>query len=202
MNLGTKLYIGGPPGSPAVTQVKDFPWTVFAPANGSTSTYVGVELAWQHLLENGLGAHVQYTHTRSTGYDQNGVNIGAVNAAPPTTISAGIIYEKGPISTAINWDYTSSFRSACSQCTEVPNWPVITESFQWLTASAHYKFTRTFDGYIEGRNLTNAIVHSYLNGNALLVWANGQAVGQSSSGVGVGYTAFGRSYVLGLAYRF
>ena len=39
-------------------------------------------------------------------------------------------------------------------------------------------------------------------GNALLVWANGQAVGQSSSGVGAGYTAFGRSYVLGLAYRF
>jgi iron complex outermembrane receptor protein len=43
---------------------------------------------------------------------------------------------------------------------------------------------------------------TYLNGNALLPWANGQAVGQSASGVGAGYSAYGRSYVAGLSCRF
>ena len=202
VNLGTLEYFGGPPGTAGAPPPKNFLWQIYAPANGSKSNYLGVELTWQHLLENGLGAHFQVTHTKSTGYDQYGTNTGAVNAAPPTTVSIGLIYEKGPISTSINWDYTSSFTSVNSQATEIPNWPVITDSFQWLTASAHYKFGKGFEGYVEGRNLTNAIIRSYLNNNPLLVWANGQNTGQSTSGVGFGYTAFGRSYVAGLAYRF
>lgn len=194
VDLGTQLYVGGPPGSAGVTSVRDFVWTVYAPANGTKSTYRGVELTWQHLLENGLGAHVQVTHTSSSA--------NAVNTAPPTTASVGVIYEKGPISADVNWDYTSHYRSACSQCTEVTGWPVYSDSFQWLTASVHYKLFEGFEVSVEGRNLTNAIVRSYLNNNPLLVWANGQAVGQSASGVGAGYTAFGRSYMFGVAYRF
>lgn len=194
IDLGTKLYVGGPPGSSAVTSVRDFVWTVYAPANGNSSTYRGVELTWQEILENGLGAHVQVTHTSSSA--------DAVNTTPPTTASVGLIYEKGPVSLDVNWDYTSHYKSACAVCTEVTGWPVYSDSFQWLTASAHYKFFNNFDVYVEGRNLTNAVVRSYLNNNPLLVWANGQAVGQSSSGVGYGYTAYGRSYMFGAAYRF
>jgi iron complex outermembrane recepter protein len=194
VDLGTKLYVGGPPGSSAVTSVRDFPWTTYAPANGVKETYRGVELAWQHLLENGFGAHVQVTHTYSSA--------DAVNTAPPTTASIGVLYEKGAISADVNWDYTSSYKSVCAQCTEVSGWPVYSDSFQWLTASLHYKFFANFDVYVEGRNLTDAIARSYLNNNPNLVWANGMAVGQSASGVGFGYTAYGRTYVLGLAYRF
>ncbi len=194
VDLGTKLYIGGPPGSAAVTQVRNFLWTIYAPANGVKETYRGVELTWQHLLENGLGAHVQVTHTQSSA--------DAVNTTPPTTASVGLIYEKGPISADVNWDYTSHYKSECAQCTEVSGWPVYTDSFQWLTASVHYKFFENFDVYVEGRNLTDAIVRSYLNGNPYLVWANGAATGQSASGVGAGYTAYGRTFVFGAAYRF
>ena len=56
--------------------------------------------------------------------------------------------------------------------------------------------------YVEAKNLTNAIARTYLNGNSLLPWAPGQLVGQSTSGVGAGYSAYGRSYVAGLSYRF
>ena len=35
-----------------------------------------------------------------------------------------------------------------------------------------------------------------------LIWANGASTGQSASGVGYGYTAFGRTFVAGAAYRF
>jgi iron complex outermembrane recepter protein len=199
VDLGTIKYVGGPPGTVPGTP---FLWTVSAPANGAKSTYTGVELTWQHFLENGLGAHLEFTHTWSKGYDQNGNATGAVNQAPPTTFSLALIYDKGPFNVDVNWDYTSRYTLNCAYCTEIPGWPAISDPFSWVTASAHYRFLDGFDVYIEGRNLTNAIARTYLNGNSLLPWAPGQSVGQSASGVGAGYTAYGRSYVAGLSYRF
>ena len=194
VDLGTLQYVGGPPGTAGVTGTP-FLWTVSEPANGAQETYKGVELTWQHFLENGLGAHVELTHT---WYDAAQV----VNAAPPTTASISLIYDKGPINADVTWDYTSRYDSYCNQCTEVPTWPAVTDAFTWLTASVHYRFLEGFEVYLEGRNLTNAIARTYLNGNPLLPWAPGQLVGQSASGVGYGYSAYGRSYVLGASYHF
>ena len=201
VNLGTTQCVGGPPGSATAT-CSPFPWTVTQPANGAKSTFYGVELAWQHIMDNGLGAHMQYTRTENKSYDQDGNSIGAINAVPPTTISAGVLYEKGPISADVNWDYAASYQYACSQCTEVPGWPAVSSPFQWLTASFHYKFTKEFQVYVEGKNLTDSVARTYLNGNPLLPWAPGQAVGQSSSGVGAGYSSYGRTYTLGASYQF
>jgi hypothetical protein len=50
--------------------------------------------------------------------------------------------------------------------------------------------------------LTDSVARSYLNGNPSLPWANGQNVGQSTSGVGYGYSAYGRTYTIGASYRF
>jgi iron complex outermembrane receptor protein len=202
VNLGTISCIGGPPPASATVTCSAFPWTITEPANGAKSTFYGVELAWQHIMDNGFGVHMQYTRTENKSYDQNGNSIGAINAVPPMTISAGLLYEKGPISADVNWDYAASFQSACSQCTEVPGWPAITSPFQWLTATFHYKFTKEFQVYVEGKNLTDSVARSYLNGNPLLPWAPGQAVGQSSSGVGYGYSSYGRTYTLGASYQF
>jgi iron complex outermembrane recepter protein len=202
VDLGTKQYVGGPPGSAAAGPGTIFLWTITAPANGAKSTYTGVELSWQHFLENGLGTHVQFTHTWSKGYDQFGNSTGAVNAAPPTTFSLSLIYDKGPFNADVNWDYTSRYTAYCSQCTEVPGWPAIADPFSWVTASAHYRVFKGFEVYVEGKNLTNAIARTYLNGNPLLPWGPGQLIGESASGVGEGYSAYGRSYVAGLSYRF
>jgi iron complex outermembrane recepter protein len=202
VNLGTISCVGGPPPASATVTCSAFPWTITEPANGAKSTFYGVELAWQHIMDNGFGVHMQYTRTENKSYDQNGNGIGAINAVPPMTISAGLLYEKGPISADVNWDYAASFQSACSQCTEVPGWPAITSPFQWLTATLHYKFTKEFQVYVEGKNLTDSVARSYLNGNPLLPWAPGQAVGQSSSGVGYGYSSYGRTYTVGASYQF
>jgi iron complex outermembrane recepter protein len=199
VNLGTMQYIGGPPGTVPGTP---FLWTVTEPANGAKSTFYGIELAWQHIMDNGFGVHMQYTRTENKSYDQNGNSIGAINAVPPMTLSAGLLYEKGPISADVNWDYAASFQYACSQCTEVPGWPAISSPFQWLTATLHYKFTKKFQVYVEGKNLTDSVARTYLNGNPLLPWAPGQSVGQSSSGVGAGYSAYGRTYTVGASYQF
>ena len=69
-------------------------------------------------------------------------------------------------------------------------------------ATLHHVITKNFDAYVEGKNLTNSIVSSYLNVDRSRVWANGEATGQSASGVGAGYIAYGRSYAPGMAYRF
>ena len=199
VDLGTKEYVGGQPGTVPGTP---FLWTIGAPANGAKSTYTGVELSWQHFLENGLGTHMQYTHTWSKGYDQFGNPTGAVNAAPPTTFSLSLFYDKGPFNADVNWDFTSRYTYVCSQCTEVPGWAAIADPFSWVTASAHYRFFKGFEVYAEAKNLTNAIARTYLNGNPLLPWANGFLVGQSASGVGAGYSAYGRSFVFGASYRF
>jgi iron complex outermembrane recepter protein len=199
VNLGTTQYVGGPPGTVPGTP---FLWTVQAPANGAESTYSGIELTWQHIMENGFGIHTDFTATRTRSYDQNGVFVGAINAAPPTTFSIGLLYEKGPWAADVNWDHQSSFTVACNQCTEVPGWPAISSRFNWVTASLHYHFWRGFEVYAEGKNLGNSVARSYLNGNPLLPWANGQNVGASESGTGIGYSAYGRTYVLGVAYKY
>ena len=202
VNLGTLEYNNGPPGSnPATNPAIPFLWTISAPANGAESTFSGVELTWQHVMENGLGARMQYTATRTRSYDQFGNFVGSINAAPPTTYSIGLLYEKGPWAADVNWDHQSSFEIACSQCTEVPGWPAYSDAFDWLTASLHYHWGR-FEIYTEGKNLTNAVARSYLNGNPLLPWAPGQLTGESLSGTGVGYSAYGRTYVLGVAYHY
>jgi len=199
VDLGTLQYFGGPPGTvPGVP----FPWTITAPANGVQSTFSGIELTWQHILENGFGTRMQYTATRTRSYDQFGNFVGSINAAPPTTWSISLIYEKGPLSADVTWDHQSSYTYACNQCTEVPGWPAISDAFDWVTASVHYAFGGGFEVYAEGKNLSNAIARTYLNGNPLLPWAPGQNVGASESGVGIGYSAYGRTYVLGLAYRY
>ena len=120
MDLGTIKYDGGPPGTVPGSAI---PWTVSAPANGYKETYTGVELTWQHFLEKGLGAHFQVTHTWSKGYDQDGNPTGAVNQAPPTTVSTSLIYDKGPFNADVNWDYTSRYTSVCTSAPRFPAGP-------------------------------------------------------------------------------
>ncbi len=199
VNLGTTKYDGGPPGT---VPGKPFLWTIYAPANGAKTEYSGIEIAWQHILENGLGTRMQFTATKTRSWDQNGVFVGSINATPPTTYTIGFLYDKGGhIAADVNWDHQSSYTAYCSQCTEVPGWPAISDPFNWVTASLHYRFGAGFEVYTEGENLTNSVTRTYLNGNPLLPWAPGQSVGQSTSGVGYGYSAYGRTYILGISYR-
>ena len=205
VDLGTLTYVGGPPGTPGVKGTP-FLWVVQAPANGSKTTVSGVEFIWQHILPSGFGTHMQYTATRTRSYDQTGTFVGAINAAPPTTWAIGLLFDNGRLSADVNWDHQSGYTAACSQCTEIPGWPAHSDPFDWVTASLHYKFNegraRGLELYAEGKNLSNAIVHTYLNSNPLLPWAQGQLTGESTSGVGFGYSAYGRSYIVGLAYTF
>ncbi len=70
----------------------------------------------------------------------------------------------------------------------------------WVTATASYDVTKQVKLYVEGRNLTNSIVRTYLNGDPNVIWASG-STGTSNS-VGAGYTAYGRSFTAGVRFGF
>ena len=103
-----------------------------APANGAKETYKGVELSWQHFLENGLGAHLE-VHSyldRATRWPSN--------QAPPTTFSISLIYDKGPVQCRCELGLHLPLHLSTAHLHGNSDWPAITDPFSWVTASVHY----------------------------------------------------------------
>jgi TonB-dependent receptor len=172
-------------------------YSVVQPINGDDAKIYGVEFSWQHMLKNGFGIRAQFTHTWSQT-TINGQDAGQEAGVSPTTWSINPFYEKGPVSLSVSWDHSSSFVYA--NFTEVDGMPAIASSYDWVTATASLNITKQIKLYVEGRNLTNSIVRTYLNGDRNIVWASG-AVGTGSS-VGAGYTAYGRTFTAGVRFGF
>ncbi|MGN6374303.1 MAG: TonB-dependent receptor [Sphingomonas sp.] len=172
-------------------------FSVVEPINGDNSRVYGVEVGWQHMLKNGLGLRAQFTHTWSAAIIE-GQNVGSIAGISPTTFSINPFYEKGPISLSVSWDHSSSFTYATY--TEIDGVPAIAKAYDWVTATASFDITKRIKLTVEGRNLTNSIVRTYLNGDPNIIWASG-AVGTSSS-VGAGYTAYGRTFTAGVRFGF
>lgn len=172
-------------------------FSVVEPINGDNSKVYGIELSWQHLLNNGLGIRAQFTHTWSRA-NIEGQTFGSIAGISPTTWSINPFYEKGPVSLSVSWDHSSSF--VYSNYTEIDGVPAIAKAYDWVTATASYDLTKQIKLYVEGRNLTNSIVRTYLNGDPNIIWASG-SVGTSSS-VGAGYTAYGRTFTAGVRFGF
>jgi len=180
VNLGVQGFFNG-----ATTPVPVL-YTVYSPINGDKGYVEGVELGFQHLLPSGFGVHGQYTHTWSRAFVA-GQYIGQLEGVSPNTASLGVLYEAGPISANVNWDYDGS----------------------WVTAQLSYEFFKGAKIYFEGGNLANAIARTYLANREDAVWASGATttnLSSSSSGtssaIGQGYTAYGRTFTLGISYRF
>ncbi|MGN6423545.1 MAG: TonB-dependent receptor [Asticcacaulis sp.] len=173
------------------------PFSITQPINGDKADIYGVEVSWQHILDNGFGVHAQYTHTWSkTVID--GASAGPEAGVSPTTFSANLFYEHGPVLASVSWDYAGAFTQ--STFTEVDGWPAISRSTSWQNATASYAVTPRVKLYIEGKNLTNTIVRTFLNGNANAIWSAG-ATG-TGSGVDSGYSAFGRTITVGVGMTF
>jgi len=172
-------------------------FSVVKPINGDKAEVYGVEIGWQHILDNGFGIRGQFTHNWSkTVID--GVSAGPEAGVSPTTVSANLFYEHGPALASVSWDHTSAFRQA--SFTEVTGMPAITTAADWVNVTLSYELSRRLKVYVEGRNLTNTIVRTYLNGNPNAIWASG-ATG-TGSGVDAGYSSFGRTVTVGIGMSF
>ncbi|MGN6271373.1 MAG: TonB-dependent receptor [Sphingomonas sp.] len=172
-------------------------FSVVEPINGDDSRVYGVELSWQHMLKNGFGIRAQFTHTWSASTVE-GQNVGTIAGISPTTYSINPFYEKGPISLSVSWDHSSGFTYATF--TEIDGVPAIAKAYDWVTATASFDITKRIKLTLEGRNLTNSIVRTYLNGDPNIIWASG-ATGTGSS-IGAGYTAYGRTFTAGVRFGF
>jgi len=172
-------------------------YTVYQPINGDRADVSGMEFGFQHVLPNGFGVRAQYTHTSSKAWVQ-GAYVGQLEGVSPSTASLGLIYETRRISSSVTWDYAGKF--VAQTFTEVPGMDAITDPFSWVTAQASIEVIDGLRVYVEGKNLANAIAKSYLNGRSDAIWSGG-LTGTSSS-VGQGYSAFGRTFTVGVSYRF
>jgi iron complex outermembrane recepter protein len=191
VDLGVQGYFNG-----AATPVP-VPYTVSEPINGDKGYVEGMEFGFQHILPSGFGVHGQYTHTWSRSY-VDGAFVGPLEGVSSNSASLGALYEMGPISANVNWDYDGS--SVEQTFTEIEGVSAYQKSFSWVTAQLSYEFIRGFKVYLEGKNLANAIARTYLGNRSDAVWSSGLT--GTTSAVGQGYTAFGRTYTLGVSYRF
>ena len=169
-------------------------YSVQEPINGDKGEVYGIELGWQHLFDNGFGVHAQYTHNTSKAWIQ-GQFVGQLEGVSPSTASLGLLYESGPISANVSWDYASSYVAITE--TEVPGMSAIADPFLWVTAQASYDLSKNLKIYIEGKNLSDAVYKTYLAGNHMEIYSAG-----GTPETGPGYAAYGRFYKIGLALKF
>jgi iron complex outermembrane receptor protein len=200
VNLGVQGFFNG-----STTPVPVL-YTVFQPINGDKGYVEGIEFGFQHILPSGFGVHGQFTHTWSKEYI-GGQYAGPLEGVAPNTASLGVLYEAGPISANVNWDYDGPKVEQTS--TEIEGLSAYQNSFSWVTAQVSYEFFKGLKLYFEGENLANAIPRTYLANRKDEVWASGATTTNlssdsagTSSAVGQGYTAFGRTFTLGISYRF
>ncbi len=159
-------------------------YSIQEPINGDKGDVMGIELGFQHLFDNGFGITGQYSHANSKAWVQ-GVYVGQLEGVSPSTASLGLLYEAGPINSSISWNYASSY--VANTFTEVTGMSNIADPFLWVTASASYEINKTLRVYIEGKNLSDAVYKSYLNGNHDEIY---------------GYNAYGRMFTAGVALKF
>lgn len=197
VDIGTVGYFNG-----ATTPVPVL-YTVFQPINGDKGYVEGFEFGVQHMLPYGFGMRGQYTHTWSKAYVQ-GAYVGQLEGVSPNSASLGAFYEQGPLSVNVNWDYDGP--AVAQTFTEIQGLSAYQTAFSWVTAQASYEFFKGFKLYLEGENLANAIARTYLDNRKDAVWASGTTGTSTSSGtssaVGQGYTAYGRTFTFGVSYRY
>ncbi len=164
--------------------VPGYLYSIQQPINGDKGSVAGIELGLQHLFDDGFGIRAEYSHMQSKAYIM-GQYVGQLEGVSPSTASIGLLYEAGPISSNISFDYASSYVALTS--TEVPGMSSIADPFLWVTASASYEVCKNLKVYIEGKNLSDSVYKAYLGGNKDAIYA---------------YNAYGRAFKAGLALKF
>jgi iron complex outermembrane receptor protein len=191
VDLGVQGFFNGSPTAVTV------PYTIFQPINGDRGDVYGAELGFQHLFANGFGIHGQYTRTQSHAYVQ-GAYVGQLEGVAPSSGSLGVLYEAHGFSANVSWDYDG--KSVAQTFTEIEGLSAMQSSFSWVTAQVSYEILPGLKVYAEGKNLSDAVARTYLAGRADAIWSSGLT--GTSSAVGQGYTAYGRTFTVGASYHF
>jgi iron complex outermembrane receptor protein len=162
--------------------VPGYLYTVTHPVNGDKARVRGLELGVQHLFDNGFGFNAKFAKTLTKAY-QNGEYVGQLEGVAPTASSIGLLYEKGGINASISFDYTGEYTQSTNV---VSGFPSKVDSLTWVTASASWDITPKVTLFVEGKNLSDAVMRSNLGRSDALF----------------GFESWGRTYVAGMSVKF
>ena len=163
--------------------VPGYLFNVSRPINGDHAKVDGVEVGFQHFLENGFGIQAQYT--RNWAKSWVGEQERPLEGIAPSVYSLSAVYEKGPISLRLTGDHTDGFVTAINVLGEGYN--EVADPITWVTAHASYKINDRLELSLEGQNLLDEAQTYSINGNPFLPQ---------------GYYRYGASVKLGVSYRF
>jgi TonB-dependent receptor len=152
------------------------------PINGDTAKVLGFELGWQQIWENGIGVIANFTYTDSSA-TIGGEDVGILEGVPETQYSLTLLYEKHGWNVQASDVYTGKYTSTTFSSIGTPE---TTDAIHWITASVAYDFNDHFRLKLEGSNLGDAHMTSYLGRRDLVT----------------GYEMWGRTYLLGVDFRF
>lgn len=139
--------------------------------NGEEGTVQGFEIAWQQFFDflpgwfSGFGVQANYTYIDSDGgrntavniFDGNQITGGSNLALPlegmsPTSYNLAALYERGPISARLAWNWRERFLLTTSAANI--NAPVWSEDYGQLDGSVFYSLNDDWKIGLQGTNLT------------------------------------------------
>lgn len=160
-------------------------YQVSRPQNGRAATIDGFEAGYQQFYDflpgwlSGLGMQANYTYVDSeTPSSILGKNTPLQNLSKHSYNLVGM-YEKGPISARIAYNWRDTFMSSIDSFVGVGALPVYTRGYGWLDASLAYRIDKHFSFSLEGLNLLNTLRSSYFGTETRpqSVWVNDTQVG-------------------------
>jgi TonB-dependent receptor len=142
-------------------------YQVSRPQNTSAATIAGVEVGYQQFYDflpgllSGLGLQINYTFINSVAPSTVlGQNVPLQNLSKNSFNIIGI-YEKGPVSARIAYNWRDDFLSGISNFVGVGAVPVYTRAYGWLNASLGYRINNHVSVSLEGTNLLGTIRSSF-----------------------------------------
>jgi len=160
-------------------------YQVSRPQNGADATINGFETGYQQFYDflpgwfSGLGLQANYTYVDSkTPSSILGQEVPLQNLSKHSYNLVGM-YEKGPISARIAYNWRDTFLSGIQNIVGVGALPIYTRGYGWLDASVGYRISNHLSFTVEGMNLLNTLRSSYygIETRPQTVWQNDLQVG-------------------------
>jgi len=160
-------------------------YQVSRPQSSAAGTINGFETGYQQFYDflpgwfSGLGLQANYTYVDSeTPSSILGQNVPLQNLSKHSYNLIGM-YEKGPISARIAYNWRDTFLSGITNIVGVGALPIYTRGYGWLDASVGYRINDHFTFTIEGMNLLSTLRSSYygVETRPQTTWRNDLQVG-------------------------
>lgn len=159
------------------------------PYNADTARIRGTELAYQRFFDflpgpwRGLGVQANFTFVDSRTFDRAlGAEVALPNLSRRSANLVGL-YERGPWSGRLAWNWRSSFASGTTSVVGLGAFQATTRAYGWLDASLRWRVSERVTWSLDGGNLLGTVRRSYygVETRPQSAWVNDRQIGTSLS---------------------